>query len=184
MTEYPPTYYPDCGSELDTGGAPRYRCPDCERSVYHSPSVAASVAVVDCESDRVLLGERGTPPSEGRLTMPGGHIDLWEAPEAAAVRELAEETELTVDAANLTLLGVRDLEAEVDETGITTVKQVVCVDYAVPFEQAHGDPAAADDLNALEWVTAADFDTVPWAYAEDPAVCRTAFERLSEVSER
>lgn len=179
MTEYPPTYCPDCGTELDDGGAPRYRCPGCERSVYHTPSIAASVAVVDAAENRVLLGERGTPPGEGRLTMPAGHVDLWEAPETAAARELAEETGLTVDPEALTLLGVRDLDALADEAGITEVKQVICADYAVSFERASGDPAAADDLDAVQWATPAAFDDVPWAYAADSAVCRDAFDTVA-----
>lgn len=176
MTAYPPTYCPDCGHELDESGAPRYRCPACERSVYHAPSIAASVAVVDAAENRVLLGERGTPPSQGRLTMPAGHVDLWEDPETAAARELEEETGLAVEPAALTLLGVRNLDAEADETGITGVKQVICADYAVSYAQATGDPAAADDLDAVRWVTPAEFEDVPWAYAEDPEICRTAFE--------
>jgi len=176
MTEYAPTYCPDCGTELVNGEAPRYRCPGCERSVYHQPSVAASVAVVDPVERRMLLGERGTPPSEGRLTMPAGHVDLWEEPETAAARELEEETGLAVDPAALTLIGVRSLEAEADGTGITEVKQVICVDYAVSYAQATGEPAAADDLDAVRWVTPAEFEDVPWAYAGDPERCRAAFE--------
>jgi 8-oxo-dGTP diphosphatase len=178
VTEYPPTYCPDCGTELDDSEAPRYRCPGCERSVYHSPSIAASVAVVDPTENRVLLGERARPPSEGRLSMPGGHVDLWEAPETAAARELTEETGLTVATEALLLLGVRDLDALADETGLTDVKQMVCADYAVSFERTNGEPAAADDLDALRWATPEAFDRLPWAYAEEPAVCRDAFERV------
>lgn len=176
MTEYPPTYCPDCGTELDDSGAPRYRCRSCERSVYHQPSIAASVAVVDPVENRVLLGERGTPPSQGRLTMPAGHVDLWEEPETAAARELEEETGLAVDPEELTLLGLRDLDAEADETGITEVKQVICADYAVSYARVTGEPEAADDLDAVRWVTPAEFEEVPWAYAEDPAICGAAFD--------
>lgn len=180
MTAYPPTYCPDCGHELDESGAPRYRCPACERSVYHAPSIAASVAVVDAAENRVLLGERGTPPSQGRLTMPAGHVDLWEEPATAAARELEEETGLAADPAALTLLDLRDLTAEADETGITEVKQVICADYAVPFERTSGEPAAADDLDAVRWADPEAFGELPWAYAADPAVCRAAFEAVGD----
>ncbi|GAB7011831.1 NUDIX domain-containing protein [Halolamina salina] len=178
MTEYPPEFCPYCGSELDASGAPRYRCPGCERSVYHSPSIAASVAVVDETTGELLLGERGTPPSQGRLTMPAGHVDLWEEPATAAARELEEETGLAVDPEALILLGVRDLDAEVDETGITEEKQVICADYAVSFARTSGEPAAADDLDTVQWVAPAEFETLPWAYTGDPAVCRAAIDQV------
>lgn len=178
MTEYPPTYCPACGTELDDSAAPSYRCPGCERSVYHGPSIAASVAVVDPAENRVLLGERGAPPSEGRLTLPAGHVDLLEDPETAAARELEEETGLAVDPEALTLLGLRDLDAEADETGITEVKQVICADYAVSYAHATGEPTAADDLDTVRWTTPVEFDGVLWAYAEDPAVCRAAFDAV------
>lgn len=158
MTEYPPTYCPACGTELDDSAAPSYRCPGCERSVYHGPSIAASVAVVDPAENRVLLGERGAPPSEGRLTLPAGHVDLLEDPETAAARELEEETGLAVDPEALTLLGLRDLDAEADETGITEVKQVICADYRLVRARdgrAHGGRRPRrrplDDSGGVRW---------------------------------
>ncbi|MEO5877549.1 MAG: NUDIX hydrolase [Streptosporangiaceae bacterium] len=64
--------------------------------------------VVCVRGDHVLLIERGWDPHKGLLALPGGHVDAGETAVAAAVRELAEETGVGVDAADLTLIGVYD----------------------------------------------------------------------------
>lgn len=51
---------------------------------------------VDCvvfdRSDRLLLIKRKHPPFKGRYALPGGFVDVGETAEAAALRELKEET--------------------------------------------------------------------------------------------
>lgn len=56
------------------------------------PIVAVGVLLLD--GDRVLLVKRARPPQVGRWTVPGGGVELGETLEAAALRELAEETGL------------------------------------------------------------------------------------------
>lgn len=53
---------------------------------------AVSVALV--RGGRVLLVERGRPPSQGLYAFPGGKVEPGETLEEAARRELAEETTL------------------------------------------------------------------------------------------
>ena len=53
---------------------------------------AVSVALV--RGDKVLLVERGRPPSQGLFAFPGGKVEPGETLEEAARRELAEETTL------------------------------------------------------------------------------------------
>jgi mutator protein MutT len=48
------------------------------------------------DDDRVLLVQRTNPPSEGLWSFPGGAIQLGETLEEALVREVREETGLTV----------------------------------------------------------------------------------------
>ncbi len=52
----------------------------------------------------VLLIKRGREPFEGMWALPGGHLDDGEEAEAAAIRELGEETGVT--AAEVHLVGV------------------------------------------------------------------------------
>lgn len=45
---------------------------------------------------RVLLARRGHPPRRGEWSLPGGRIEAGETADEALVREIAEETGLTV----------------------------------------------------------------------------------------
>jgi ADP-ribose pyrophosphatase YjhB (NUDIX family) len=56
--------------------------------------LAASVAIV--RRDDVLLIQRNRPPSEGLWTLPGGRLEAGETPEQCAIREVREETGLSV----------------------------------------------------------------------------------------
>lgn len=171
MTEFPPSHCPDCGGKLVAVAPPRYHCPACGRSVYHAPTLAASVAVVD--GPVVLLGKRAAPPSEGRWTLPGGHVDLGEDPLTAAARELEEETGLAADPADLSLFRARTL-APVEARGRTSTKHVVSVDYVVPASATEGEPAADDDLDEVRWVHAEELADTPLAYEDDADVLRAA----------
>src|SRR5580692_510995 len=61
-----------------------------------APMVAVGAFVFDAE-DRVLLVERGQPPSEGAWTVPGGKLEAGETLAQAVAREVREETGLVVE---------------------------------------------------------------------------------------
>jgi len=68
------------------------------------PSVGVSIAVF--RGREVLLIKRDKAPFKGCWSLPGGSIDWGESAEAAAIRELAEETRLL--ASSLALSHVSD----------------------------------------------------------------------------
>ena len=55
------------------------------------PWIAADSVVFD-RAGRVLLIRRRNPPYEGAYALPGGFVEIGETTEAAALRELMEET--------------------------------------------------------------------------------------------
>lgn len=61
---------------------------------YPRPSLTVDCIVFGLKEGvlKVLLIQRGHPPFEGKWALPGGFVDLGEDLEAAALRELEEET--------------------------------------------------------------------------------------------
>ena len=55
-----------------------------------------AVGVIVFRNSQVLLVRRGTPPNQGRWSIPGGAVDMGETVEQAAVRETREETGVDV----------------------------------------------------------------------------------------
>lgn len=92
----------------------------------------------------VLLIRRGWPPHQGALALPGGKLNAGERFEAAARRELAEETGLDTPA-RLEMVGVYDAPGR-DSRG-----RYVSVAYTALVPEA-GDPTAGDDADEAMWV--------------------------------
>ncbi len=69
----------------DTGPMPELRVP-CVGAIITDPA------------GRLLLIKRGHEPEAGRWSVPGGRIEPGESDEQALVREVREETGLTVTA--------------------------------------------------------------------------------------
>jgi ADP-ribose pyrophosphatase YjhB (NUDIX family) len=84
-----------CGARFTRNQAWPRRCAACGETSYLNPKpVAVAVQPVGAG---LLVVRRAVPPALSRLALPGGYIDAGETWQAAAVRELAEETGLTAD---------------------------------------------------------------------------------------
>lgn len=92
-----------------------------------------AVGVVCIRGDEVLLIRRGAPPLVGEWSLPGGRIEWGERAADAALRELLEETGVTVELAGL--IDVVD--------GLFGERHYVLVDYAARW--VSGEPVAGDD---------------------------------------
>lgn len=95
-------YCPYCGREAvyrSVFGDLRPTCPHCDWVYFEDPKVAVAVVVED--QGKVLLTRRIYPPHQGDWTLPAGFVNAHEDPQAAAVREVAEETGLAVRVTHL-----------------------------------------------------------------------------------
>jgi 8-oxo-dGTP diphosphatase len=102
-----------------------------------------AVGVVCFRGSEVLLIRRGRPPLQGQWSLPGGRIEPGERIEAAALRELMEETGVEAD--------VLGLVAVVD--GLFPGAHYVLIDYAALWrsgEPRPGDDAADAAFHALD----------------------------------
>lgn len=129
--------------------------------------VPAVLAVVAREG-RVLLVRRANPPNAGRWGFPGGHIEWGERTQAAAVRELHEET------------GVRALPCEV----LTALDVITPADgerqhhfvlIAVRCQWVAGEGEANDDALDVGWFS-------PQEIADIGATASVDVERLAKMA--
>ncbi|WP_448334008.1 NUDIX domain-containing protein [Streptomyces sp. DSM 41534] len=108
-------------------------------------AVRFTADVVCIRGGDVLLIERGWPPFQGQLALPGGHVDPGETSRAAAARELLEETGVEVSAGDLVQVGVFDRPDRDPRGRYVSVAYVVTVD-------ADTTARAGDDAAAVHWV--------------------------------
>jgi ADP-ribose pyrophosphatase YjhB (NUDIX family) len=108
------------------------------------------IGIVVIKGDRVLLCRRGKPPNIGSWTLPGGAQEVGETCEAAARRELAEETGLTV--------GSLHFAAYVDTISRDPDGRVrfhyTILDFAARWDA--GEPIAGSDVSEVAWAPVDD----------------------------
>ena len=142
-------YCPRCGAPLADEikfGRMRRVCRYCGFIHFADPKVAVAALVSDGE--RVLLVRRAAVPRIGFWALPAGYMDADELPEEALLREVAEETGLTVRV--LRLLGVAPLAGWVERRGILVLYRA---------EPVSGELVACDDVSEARWFTRAE---IPW----------------------
>jgi len=108
-----------------------------------APVVGVGGVVV--RAGRVLLIRRGKPPLFRRWTVPGGTVELGETLQEAVVREMREETGLSVQP--LEVLTVFD---RIEREGEEVRYHFVIVDFLC--RAAAGEARAGSDALEVAWV--------------------------------
>lgn len=120
-----------------------------ERRYPDRPIVAVGAIVV--ENGRVLMARRGTEPSYGLWSVPGGAVRLGEDLKTAARREIREELGIDVELTDVTEIMervTRDAEGRIQY-------HYVVVDYLA--RHVHGEPRPSPEALEVRWIAPEEF---------------------------
>jgi 8-oxo-dGTP diphosphatase len=121
-----------------------------EREFPRAPLVGVGAVVV--ETGRVLLVRRGNEPMKGHWSLPGGLVEVGESLTDGVIREVREETGLTVKP-----LGLVELLDRIYREGERVQYHYVIADYLCRV--VGGTLEAASDAAAVRWVERAEWNS-------------------------
>lgn len=115
-----------------------------QREYPKRPIVAVGVVVI--KDGHVLLIKRLKPPKKSQWSIPGGAQELGETTIETAIREVREETAITIEAP--VFLAVVDYIGRDDAQ--TIEHHYTLIDYAARYQG--GTISAGDDAGEVKWV--------------------------------
>jgi len=130
------------------------------------------VGAIIIEDNRVVLVKRGHAPLLGKWSIPGGALEVGETLRKAVVREVREETGLTIEPGEL--LGVFERVVP-DEHGRMRYHYVL-IDFLC--RRVTGNLAAADDAQGAQWFLREELAGLELA-EETEGVIRKGFEKVA-----
>lgn len=77
-------------------GTLKKHCKSCLWTHYQHSHISTAAIVLDQQKNKILLVQRAQEPHKGLWSMPAGFCDLGEHPNDTIIREVREETGLTV----------------------------------------------------------------------------------------
>lgn len=142
-----------------------------------APYPRVGVGVVVIEGDAVLLIRRGKPPRDGEWSLPGGRQEWGESIRQTAIREVAEETALTVRP--VAVIDVVDLLPPEGATpGAADMFHYTLVDFLA--RRVAGEPRAGSDARDARWVPRAELARLA-LWAETRRVIDLGFDMARAV---
>lgn len=153
---HPFKYCPRCGSKhFEEHNFKSKKCLDCG-FVYYFNSSASTAAFITDASGRLLVARRAKEPAKGTFDLPGGFVDMYETVEEAMIREVKEETGMTLNGFKY-LFSLPNIY-EYSGFEVHTVDMF----FTVQVEESGKDLHPADDVSELlflekEKINPADF---------------------------
>lgn len=144
-------------------------------------------AVSGSSTPQVLVVRRAKEPSKGWWSFPGGSLELGETMTDCAIREVLEETGITLrlqpqTAACSTELDFPSVFCAVDSIHNDSIGRpqfhYVVVNVAARAQPPQQEPTAGDDVDAARWVEADQLHTL------EPGVTPSCFPVLKEALQR
>ena len=164
----------DDPEKKDMSKRPGHKAPEgYDTSMYEKPSVACDVVILSFSDGKLkmLLIKRKHDPYQDHWAFPGGFVDMDESLEAAAAREVYEET-------GLTGLGLVPLGAFGDPDRDPRTR-VISAAFLALVRQDQLSPVAGDDACDVGWRLFND--PPPLAFDHDK-ILKQAKERLKEMA--
>ena len=115
-----------------------------ERTYPQRPFLAVSAAIF--RNGKVLVVRRARKPALNLYTLPGGAVEAGETLVEAAIREVREETSLSIEP--VALAGHREVIARDDEGKVE--RHFVILSFASRW--LTGEPVLSDELDDSRWV--------------------------------
>lgn len=162
-------YCPYCRTELERrfiAGRERPFCAVCDRPFFSDPKLA--VAVIVYQEGQIVLQRRAIEPGIGLWSFPSGFVERGETVEAAAIREVREETGLDVQIEQLVGLYSRH-----GHPVVLAVYQARVI---------RGELRTSEESSAVSWFA---LDALPpLAFPHDSLILRDWQEKLSRSQPR
>ncbi len=119
----------------------------------YPPQPVIAVGAVVMHQNRILLIRRGKEPAKGEWAIPGGRVELGETLHEAAMREVKEETGVSIRPGKL-IYFFETIQPDPD--GRIRFHYVI-FDFMAKY--LSGEPTPRDDAMDARWVSAAEADT-------------------------
>lgn len=139
------------------------------RAYPNRPILAVSAAIV--RDGRVFIARRARGPALGVWTMPGGMVEAGETLSEALVREILEETSMTIEP--VALAGHREVVARDNDGRVSRHFVIMC--FASRW--VDGETMLNEELDEFKWVRLPDLKDLKTTDGLHEIVA-AAFERM------
>lgn len=147
--------------------------------ISRSVSVEGFIFTID-NGIRVLANKRGKgcPNEVGKWNCPCGYLDYDETVEEACIREVKEETNLSVDPSLLNFLQIDSVPR-----GKTQNVSITFWSFGTKYagQTVTAERADVDEVDDVEWIGLDELDKYDWAFGHNYTIMRISLEHFPQM---